>query len=83
MKLKVLLNAIGSTEPTTFSELCDALGPDKPEKDDKRAWYILFELIRRAEEDGDIVVDRDGRTLNSVMLTADGVARLANLNKER
>lgn len=77
MKLKTLLSAVGSTEETTFGELCSALGDDRPE--DKSEWRDLFLSIDAAENNGQIEVSRSGRQIDSLILTESGVAALKTL----
>lgn len=69
-----ILKAIPSTEPATFRELCSALGSDKPEKGDKRAWWELFSSIEKLEKQELIEVDRNGTSIDTLILTEAGAA---------
>ena len=73
MKAK-LLSAIGSTEPSTFNEICQGLGDYCPA--DKQEWREFFHELRSAEKEGLVTVERTGDTIDSVMLTESGVAYL-------
>jgi hypothetical protein len=78
-----ILEVVPSTEPATFGEFLNALADVPTEKSD---WRDLFETIRSATDLGLIEVDRDHKTdkINSLQLTADGVATLKDLrNKTR
>lgn len=76
MNTITLLSSIGSTEPSTFNEMCHGLEGDCPEKGDSAAWGELFETIRGAETLGLIKVDRVGGRIDSLILTPTGVERL-------
>lgn len=66
------LNCIGSTEETTFGELCQALGDDCPEKGDRQGWASLFKTIKDAERAGLIEVSRSEGGIDGIILTPDG-----------
>ena len=72
-----ILAAIPSTEPATFGEFCSAL-TDCPAKGDRDEWRSLFSQLRTLENAGMIEVERAnaGGAIESLMLTADGVARV-------
>lgn len=83
MKMFILLGCIGSTQPSSFSEICQALDTEgeRPAKGDKAAWREFFEAIRDAERKGFIETEREsGGNFESAMLTEAGVAEL---NKAR
>lgn len=67
-----LLDCVGSTEPSTFSEFLRALEDDCPEKGDKPAWAKLFSLIEECERDGLLVVERVKGKVDSLQLTPEG-----------
>ena len=81
--LRNTLGAIGSTEESTFSEICRGLGEDRPEKGDKRGWCDLFDTIRKAENDGlvEISYGRAGE-IEGAILTEAGVAELRRLREQ-
>jgi len=76
MKLKILLQAIGSTEPSTFNEICRGLGDNCPERGDSQSWGQLFRMIEEAEVAQLITVSRTRGSLDSAILTEAGVAAL-------
>ena len=77
---RILLAAIGSTEASTFSELCEALGGDLPEG--KSEWRLLFEAVTHAEAYGYIEVERgETNRIESLILTELGLARVRELNQ--
>ena len=67
-----ILAAIPSTEPATFSEFLNAL-PDVPERGHSSEWAELFDQLRWAENAGLVEIERTGRSVDSLMLTAEGV----------
>jgi len=71
------LALIGSTEETSFNELCSALGDDCPHE--KSEWRDLFMKIERMERDGYIEVSRLNGRLEGLMLSESG----ASLIRER
>ncbi|MEW6212922.1 MAG: hypothetical protein AB1631_31655 [Acidobacteriota bacterium] len=85
MELIELLSAIGSTEPSSFGEFCSSLGADRPEQGDRPAWSALFRELERAERDGLVEIERDGRgRIDSLMLTSEGAARIRDMkDRER
>lgn len=76
MDLDKILSCIGSTEPSTFSELCQALGDDLPERGDKAGWRQVFTLVESGERMGFIEVDRVAGKIDSLMLTRQGADRV-------
>ena len=66
------LQQIGSTEETTFNELCTALGDDCP--GDKAAWRDLFAKIRDLERQCYIEVTRTAGKIDGLMLTESGAS---------
>lgn len=82
MKRQQLLEAIGSTEPSSFNEVCRALGDNCPEKGDKMEWAALFSGLDEAERDGLVDVGRMNGKIETVILTESGVAALKQLQSE-
>jgi DNA-binding transcriptional ArsR family regulator len=70
-----VLSAIGSTEPSSFSEFCRAL-KDCPMKGDVAGWREVFETLERLERQGLVVVERQGRSIESLILTDTGADRI-------
>lgn len=68
-----LLAAIPSTEPCTFSEFLAGL-PDVPERGHSSEWAELFDQLRWAENAGLVEIERIGRNIESLVLTAEGAA---------
>lgn len=66
------LSLIGSTEETTFNELCSALGDDCP--DNKYAWRDLFAHIRDLERQSYIEVTRTQGKIDGIQLTESGAS---------
>jgi len=73
MELDVLLLCIGSTEPSSFNEILQALGDDKPE------WRDLFRALDEAERKDLIEIDRVNGKIDSVILTEAGAAHVRSL----
>jgi hypothetical protein len=71
-----VLSAIGSTEASSFSEFCEALGGDCPARGDKASWRELFQTLRGLEEAGCVVIERDDRSIRSLLLTQAGANRV-------
>ena len=76
LNIDVILSAIGSTEPSTFSEFCQALGDDCPASGDKDNWRRVLNLISTCAQLGFITVDRVGGKIGSLMLTKQGADRV-------
>jgi len=76
MDIDTLLSAIGSTEETTFNELCQALGDDCPERGNTPEWRDLFRTVSCAEKEGLVRVDRVGGKIGTLILTEAGAARV-------
>lgn len=72
-----LLGHIGSTEETTFNELCRALGDDCPRE--KSEWRELFQRINDLERQSYIEVSRLSGKIDGIILTEAG----ANLIRDR
>lgn len=70
-----ILAAIPSTEPATFGEFLSTL-PDCPEKGDRAGWRDLFSQLRTLENAGLVEVERTGGSIESLLLTEDGAARV-------
>jgi hypothetical protein len=70
-----ILAAIGSTEPSSFSEFCRSL-KDCPAKGDTAAWRELFAALEWLEHQKLIVIERSGRSIESLILTEDGADRI-------
>ncbi len=75
MEENAVLAAIGSTEPSTFNEFCREL-KDCPSRGDKDAWRELFATLEWLEHQGFVKIERAGRSIESLILTDDGAARV-------
>lgn len=76
------LSLIGSTEETTFNELCSALGDDCP--GDKDGWRDLFARIRDLERQCYVEVTRTSGKIDGLMLTESGASMIRErLDKKR
>ena len=76
------LALIGSTEETTFNELCSALGGDCP--DNKDEWRQLFAQIRDLERQSYVEVTRTAGKIDGLMLTDSGAALIRDrLDKKK
>ena len=69
-----ILSAIGSTEETSFSEFCQALGGDCPEGRDE--WREMFQTLRRLEDEGLIDVSKLDGKIDGMILTEAGADRI-------
>jgi hypothetical protein len=77
MDTLTLLKAIRSAEPSDFSDLCNALGDDKPERGDRDGWSDLFNTLRSLEKDGLVQISWfHNKNVDSLMLTEAGAARV-------
>lgn len=77
MHLETLLGAIGSQEESSFSEICQALGDERPAKGDKAEWRDFFDLLRKAENQGLIEQFKNSvGNFEGAILTEAGVAHL-------
>lgn len=75
MDLKTLLDAIGSRESSSFGEICNGLGDNRPAKGDKAAWREFFDGLREAENRGLIEQFKDNSgNFEGAILTEAGVA---------
>jgi hypothetical protein len=70
-----ILAAIGSTEPSSFSEFCRAL-KDCPAKGDTAAWREVFATLEWLEHQKLVIVERNGRSIESLILTEAGADRI-------
>jgi hypothetical protein len=78
-----ILSAIGSTEPSTFSEFCRAL-KDCPIKGDTAGWREVFATLEWLEHQKLVVIERSGRSIESLILTDAGADRIrAKLDEGR
>lgn len=71
----VVLAAIGSTEPSSFSEFCRAL-KDCPMKGDREGWREVFATLEWLEHQGLVTIERSGRSIESLILTDAGADRI-------
>lgn len=65
-----ILDSIGSTEPSTFRELCQALEDDCPT--DKEEWRKFFNLLRDLEVRDLVEVERLKGNIETLQLTTTG-----------
>lgn len=79
MKLGTLLRSVGYTEPSTFGELCQALGGDCPTESSE--WRQFFGLVKSAEDEGLVEVERDDGKISSIQLTEMGVSELTKIGR--
>jgi len=73
-----ILEAISSTEASTFSEFCSAYS-DTPERGDKEGWRELFKELNKLEGMYMVTVVRDDNRIEFMQLTEGGVAYLKEL----
>ncbi len=71
-----MLLAIGSTEPSTFSEICKALEEDCPTKGDRAAWSRFFRILTDLEAQGNVEIDRIKGNIDQAQLTPQGADRI-------
>ena len=76
MNLLTILKAIGHTEASSFREFCNELGDACPERGDTSEWGALFRMLRSAESDGLITVNRFGSNIDNLQLTEAGAAHV-------
>lgn len=77
-----MLSAIASTEETSFSEFCHALGSDCPEGRDE--WREMFQTLRRLESKGLIKVSKLDGKIDGLILSEAGANRIrAKLDARR
>lgn len=71
-----IMSAIGSTEPSTFGELCGGLKRAGMYPDSKAEWKLVFETIEQLEAAGLLEAERYGPEdrLQQVQLTEAGAA---------
>lgn len=78
-QLEIVLGAIGPTK-SSFNDICRALGPDRPERGDKRGWCDLFDTIRKAENDGFVEISYGLiGSIDGAVLTEAGMIELKRL----
>lgn len=70
-----ILAAIGSTEPSTFNEFCRGL-KDCPPKGDTAGWREIFATLEWLEHQKLVVIERNGRSIESLILTDAGADRI-------
>lgn len=70
-----ILAAIGSTEPSTFNEFCAGL-KDCPAKGDRDGWREVFAALEWLEHQKLVEIERNGRSIESLMLTEAGAERV-------
>ena len=75
-----ILTAIPSTEPCTFTEFLNGL-PDVPERGHSSEWAELFDQLRAAENAGLIEIERTGKNIESLMLTAEGAEAVRRVQR--
>lgn len=71
---EIVLSAIGSTEPSSFNELCSGLDRHCPEE--RSEWAQLFKIIKKLETAKLVEVTRDGRDIEGLQLTEAGANRI-------
>jgi len=81
-----IMQHIGSTEPSTFFELCNSLRTHNlcPVKGDKAGWSSLFKTLHKFVADGDAVATKSGSNIQTIQLTkqgADKVREFADRNR--
>lgn len=78
-----ILAAIGSTESSSFNESCRALKVC-PAKGDTAGWREVFETLNDLERRGLVVIEREERRIESLILTDAGADRIrAKLDEGR
>lgn len=75
------LALLPSTEPFTFTELCAALGDDRPRE--KSEWRALFVRLEGFESDGYVEVSRVAGKIDGVQLTESGAALIRDRNDRK
>jgi hypothetical protein len=79
-RVQALMEAISSTEPSTFREFLGSLRDDSP--DDKREWWELFRDLETLESELFVEIERlKGGKIDTLILTEAGVARLRELRE--
>lgn len=74
MDQQQILKSIGSTEETTFNELCRELGDEVPTNGAE--WRALFLFLDDLEEQGLVEISRAGGRIDSMILTEAGAAQV-------
>lgn len=73
----ILLKCIGSTEPSSFSEICNALNDLSEQPTEKREWAAMFKLLDELAKSGYVEVERDRNgKIESVILTEQGITEV-------
>lgn len=72
MDNNIILAAIGSTEPSKFSEFCYALEKYCPEREDKKAWADLFRTLELLTTEQMVRVERKNGRITELQLTKKG-----------
>jgi len=79
----IVLAAIGSTEPSTFNEFCRAL-KGCPAKGDREGWREVFATLECLEHQRLVIIEREERRIESLILTDAGADRIrAKLDEGR
>lgn len=82
MTLDTVLAALTSTCPSSFGDLCNGLGPERPDKGDRDGWRVIFQLLDQAEAEGLVDISRarnptTGREdVDTLQLTQEGADRV-------
>ena len=73
-----IMQHIGSTEPSTFFELCNALRTHGlcPEKGDKAAWSNLFKTLNKFVAEGYATCKKHNNQIQSIQLTKEGADKI-------
>lgn len=77
--MKALLGAIGSTEESTFSDVCRGLGDKCPSDENGISWKYFFATLNTARDRGYVTVSECGTRIDSMILTEAGVAEYKRL----
>ena len=73
-----ILSVIGSTEPSTFFDLCNGLRRLDicPEKGDKTGWGTLFRKLGEYEAEGLCKTVRKNKNIETIQLTQSGADKV-------
>ena len=71
---EIILSAIGSQEPSTFSEFCSALDDNCPEE--KSEWAKLFRALEELQRHGFVEIEKTGGKVDTLILTEAGANRI-------
>lgn len=83
MTEETILAAIGFTEPSTFSEFCEALGDDCPQSGNRAEWTDVFGKLRVLESERYVIIVRDRQNIQQLQLTEKGANRIRDYNHAR